>query len=286
MSNSIQNNNVQLFNFKENQVRILGNFECPIFCLVDICKSLSIKNISDANSRLNQRFGKGVGQSYPLKTAGGIQETTFITEPQLYYLVMRSDKKQAIEFQDWVFNEVLPAIRKNGYYDANNVIDKDHYKQIIANNLKLEQQNLTLTTELAAYKNKISSAQAKTLKQTVEQKAKGCKKAYSFIYHAIYDKFEIPDYKSLPADKYNDCMSFVAGILIPANALKIDTKENLLEQNKTTFFADLKNFVDEILQDLKRLSNTSYLNTTEAAHQKNQIENKLCIIKSLGSTFS
>jgi Rha family phage regulatory protein len=152
--------------------------------------------------------------------------------------------------------------------------------------LHLEQQNLTLSTELATYKNKISSAQAKTLKQTVEQAAKGCKKAYSFIYHAMYDKFEIPDYKSLPADKYNDCMSFVAGILIPANALKIDAKENLLEQNKTTFFADLKNFVDEILQDLKRLSNTSYLNSTEAAHQKNQIENKLCIIKALGSTFS
>ncbi len=87
------NNNIQLFSFNQNQLRVLGDFNAPIFCLSDICKSLNIANISDANTRLNKRFGEGVGQSYPLQTAGGIQETTFITEPQLYYLVMRSDKK-------------------------------------------------------------------------------------------------------------------------------------------------------------------------------------------------
>jgi|GEM_PF-6970342 Prophage antirepressor len=41
-----------------------------------------------------------------------------ISESGLYKLVMRSDKPEAREFQDWVTREVLPAIRKDGMYVA------------------------------------------------------------------------------------------------------------------------------------------------------------------------
>ena len=39
-----------------------------------------------------------------------------INEPGLYKLVLSSRKKEAVEFQDWVYYEVLPSIRKYGYY--------------------------------------------------------------------------------------------------------------------------------------------------------------------------
>ena len=45
-----------------------------------------------------------------------VSRATIITESGLYKLVMRSDKPQAKEFQDWVTGTVLPAIRKDGAY--------------------------------------------------------------------------------------------------------------------------------------------------------------------------
>ena len=41
-----------------------------------------------------------------------------ITEAGLYRLIFRSDKSEAKRFQDWVFKEVLPSIRKTGSYDT------------------------------------------------------------------------------------------------------------------------------------------------------------------------
>ena len=47
-----------------------------------------------------------------------MQEVTFISEPNLYRVIFRSNKEQAKQFQDWVFSEVLPTIRKTGSYKA------------------------------------------------------------------------------------------------------------------------------------------------------------------------
>ena len=44
----------------------------------------------------------------------GVKEFTMITEPQLYFVLMRSDKPKAKPFRQWVINEVLPQIRKQG----------------------------------------------------------------------------------------------------------------------------------------------------------------------------
>lgn len=49
-------------------------------------------------------------------TLGRDQEFTMITEPQLYFVMMRSRTKVAREFRQWICNEVLPAIRKTGGY--------------------------------------------------------------------------------------------------------------------------------------------------------------------------
>lgn len=46
----------------------------------------------------------------------GSSRMTLISESGLYKLVLRSDKPQARQFQDWVTREVLPAIRKDGSY--------------------------------------------------------------------------------------------------------------------------------------------------------------------------
>lgn len=48
----------------------------------------------------------------------------FISEKNLYRVIMRSDKPQAEPFQDWVCGEVLPSIRKHGAYMTEQVIER------------------------------------------------------------------------------------------------------------------------------------------------------------------
>ena len=43
---------------------------------------------------------------------------TFISEENLYRIVFRSTKPEALNFQNWVFAEVLPTIRKTGSFAA------------------------------------------------------------------------------------------------------------------------------------------------------------------------
>lgn len=57
-------------------------------------------------------------------TNGGTQEKTFIPEGDLYRLIIRSNLPGAIRFEHWVFDEVLPSIRKHGAYMTETTIDK------------------------------------------------------------------------------------------------------------------------------------------------------------------
>ena len=59
---------------------------------------------------------KGVTKRYPLQTTGGTQEVRIITEPDFYRLVVNSKLPTAQEYERWVFEEVLPAIHRQGGY--------------------------------------------------------------------------------------------------------------------------------------------------------------------------
>lgn len=54
----------------------------------------------------------------PLETAGGTQKARFITEPDVYRLITHSKLPNAQRFEAWVFEEVLPSIRRTGGYVA------------------------------------------------------------------------------------------------------------------------------------------------------------------------
>lgn len=107
-----------VYKFNQNQVRTKIIAGEPWFCLADCATALGIKNAA-TSVKLSE---KGVGKTYIL-TAGGRQEVTIINEPNLYRLIFRSNKPQAQAFADWVYNEVLPQIRKTGSYGVP-VLDK------------------------------------------------------------------------------------------------------------------------------------------------------------------
>ena len=86
----------------------------PWFVAKDVCDALGISKYRDAVSRLDDDERGSV----LVDTLGGAQETSTVSEPGLYKLIMRSRKPEAKAFQRWVTHEVLPAIRKTGGYIA------------------------------------------------------------------------------------------------------------------------------------------------------------------------
>jgi len=88
----------------------------PIFCLVDVCNALELTNSRQVKTTLNQ---KGVTTN-DTPTNGGIQQLTYISEPNFYKCVFQSRKQNAEKFQDWVCEDVLPSIRKTGIYSIAN----------------------------------------------------------------------------------------------------------------------------------------------------------------------
>ncbi len=107
--------NPSIFNFNEQAVRVvLSNTNEPLFCLTDVCNVLSVSRTSRL---LRELDSKGMADCHIL-TNGGTQKLKFINEPNLYRIIFRSNKKEALNFQNWVFAEVLPSIRKTGSYVA------------------------------------------------------------------------------------------------------------------------------------------------------------------------
>ncbi len=103
------------------EIRVTGTSDKPLFCLTDICKVLELNNASMAKRKLKATGIKNFDTRSELtnkhgKTIAFPNILTFISEQNLYRLIMRSTKPMAEPFQDWVCGEVLPAIRKHGGY--------------------------------------------------------------------------------------------------------------------------------------------------------------------------
>lgn len=111
-------NEVQIFNNEEfGQVRIVEIEGKPYFVGKDVANALGYSNPRDAILR----HCKGVVKHDNFKEGG--QLIALITEGDMYRLITHSKLESAERFEDWVFDEVLPAIRKHGIYATDNVID-------------------------------------------------------------------------------------------------------------------------------------------------------------------
>ena len=110
-------NDLMIFeNAEFGKVRTMNINNEPWFCLLDICKALEIKNISQLKTRLN---GDGVIINEVIDNVGRKQNANFVNEANLYKVIFQSRKASANRFIDWVTGEVLPSIRKNGGYIMN-----------------------------------------------------------------------------------------------------------------------------------------------------------------------
>ncbi|PTG77809.1 phage antirepressor [Staphylococcus chromogenes] len=102
---------------------------------------------------------RGVTIRSVIDSLGRNQDKKFIDEGNLYRLITRSKLPQAEQFEEWVFEDVLPAIRKRGVYATDDVIEQtiqnpDYIITVLTEYKKEKEQNLLLQQEIGELKPK------------------------------------------------------------------------------------------------------------------------------------
>ena len=128
------NKEIQIFKNEEfGQVRVFTLNGKEYFVGSDIAKSLGYAIPSKA---INTHC-KGVSKM-EVPTNGGKQEMLIITEGDVYRLITHSKLPSAEKFETWVFDEVLPSIRKHGMYATDELLNNPDLLIGVATKLKEE----------------------------------------------------------------------------------------------------------------------------------------------------
>ncbi|MFJ2456420.1 Bro-N domain-containing protein [Pseudomonas protegens] len=106
--------NVSLFNFRASQVRVVTEDNgTPWFVGRDVC---SLLGYADTTNAMKQHC-RGVVKYHPiLDSLGRTQEARILSEGDTLRLIVNSTMPAAQEFEAWVFEDVLPTIRRTGSY--------------------------------------------------------------------------------------------------------------------------------------------------------------------------
>ena len=164
------------FTFEGCSIRVFGDFIKPLFVAADVCKALSIQNVTQALQSLApfERSMLNIGRQ---------GNTNVVTESGLYTLILRcrdavKEGTFAYRFRVWVTNEVLPAIRRAGRYEV-------------------------------PTGDTITNAQQVAIQQAVARRAKKTAVYYQTIYRAIKARYQIPRYTELKQSQFEDCLRFI-----------------------------------------------------------------------------
>lgn len=105
-------NDITPYNFEGAEVRTVVIDGEPWFVGKDVAEALGY---SDPTTAIRSHC-KGVQKLHPLQTGGGRQEVRVLAEPDVLRLIVSSSLPAAERFERWVFDEVLPSIRRTGGY--------------------------------------------------------------------------------------------------------------------------------------------------------------------------
>lgn len=115
------NQQMKVFNHEQfGNVRIIEEDGKVLFCAVDIARALGYSNTRDATGRHCKGVVKCDGVSMTTNQHGTstkqVNLMSFIPEGDVYRLITHSKLPSAERFERWVFDEVLPSIRRTGGY--------------------------------------------------------------------------------------------------------------------------------------------------------------------------
>lgn len=190
------------FSFENTSVRTLGTPEAPLFVAIDICKALSHSNPRKAIADLVDPEDIVKAE---IDTAGGKQTVNCVTESGLYALIFGSKLESAKRFKRWVTSEVLPAIRKQGYYAGPAYIDE---------------------------------AQQREIQRAVGRRAAGIGKNFRVIYSALKDHFRIPRYTCLQKKDFEAALAFIQTVPVKTRAEWLKHEEEEIKRIESATYHD------------------------------------------------
>ena len=160
----MSNINITPFFKKEfGEIRVVEIEGKPHFVGNDIAKALGYSNPHKALKDHCKRVMKVCTND----SLGRQQDTNVIPEGDLYPLISKSKLPQAEKFESWVFDEVLPTIRKHGMYARDEILDNPDLLIEVATKLKEERyKSQLLEATVKAQMPKVLFADAVTASQS------------------------------------------------------------------------------------------------------------------------
>lgn len=195
MSNQTQ---LSTFNFESNSIRTLVINNEPWFVAKDLCNAINISNYRDAIEKLDEDE-KGVALT---DTLGGKQEMNIVSESGMYTLILRcrdAVKKGSIphRFRKWVTSEVLPQIRKTGYYSKTTVDQRTGLRNAV--NMLVSKKGLI----------------------------------YSDAYHLIHQRFNVESIEDLTLEQLPKAVEYIHKIVLDGELIIEEKKELSVNLNLT-----------------------------------------------------
>lgn len=184
-------NSQNIFQFNQSaNVRVYADEKGEYWFLAnDVCTILGYANARDTIAK-HCRL-KGVVKHNTLSEcdvanrdisskARKYQEMTYINEPNLYRLIIKSRKPEAEAFEEWVMEEVLPTIRKTGSYQ--------------------------LTAP------KLTPAQKQAIQAAVQQRHHRTGEHWQDIYRKLHAFLHVNSYHEIPANDFQAALNFLVSI--------------------------------------------------------------------------
>lgn len=177
--------NTLAFTFEESSFTILGDVLNPLFIAQQVCKILGYAKPQNAVAQ--HCDPEDVTKVEMLDRLNRKQLVNCVNESGQYALIFGSKLPKAKKFKRWVTNEVLPAIRKQGCYSA-----QEQDSTLISNEQQYELSSRVMRKTHALFGNK----------------------NYSFVYRALKRRFRIPRYTCLLQRDFEAALAFVDGLKV------------------------------------------------------------------------
>lgn len=197
----------------------------------DVARQLGYSNPSDAVIRHCRK--DGVVFHEVIDSLGRTQQKKFISEGNLYRLITNSKLPDAESFEIWVFDEVLPSIRRIGSYAQPN-----NRKLLLQTALEHEEKLETHDKRINYLENnmRINGPQEQRIGRNARGKIVEClggkdsnaykkisRKAFSQFWNEFKKYFEIPRYGELPKVRFEEALNFIQE-WSPDTSLRIEIK--------------------------------------------------------------
>lgn len=212
-------NDLKIFNNAEfGQIRTVESEDKIYFVASDIAKALGYENTSKAIAD-HCRWVTKRYIPHPQNPNKKI-EVNVIPEGDMYRLITHSKLESAERFESWVFDDVLPSIRQNGYYENLNIsTEMRAILMIDQKQVKMEQRIDKLEFDIPLY-----GSEADELSNHVKRKGVsvlGGKRSEAYkdadirskVYRDIYDQIK-REFGTLATAERRSMTNYIEYVLI------------------------------------------------------------------------